>query len=89
MPNILFNTWVKIVNNNRKTTRKVCAYLSTIYQHNQYKNIARCVQTTLNYKYLPHNSTIKYTPKNCENNLLNKSFTYFPQHLLINPLNEN
>ena len=89
MPSLLFNTWVKIVNKRRITSGISCGRSSTITQHKQNGFIAPCVETILTNQTLPHNSTVENTPKIHKLHLLNKSFTHFPQHLLINPLKEN
>ena len=89
MLNILFNKWVKIVNKPRTTRSISCDRSSTKYQHNQNGYVGGGVKTTFNKLCLPHNSTTKNTPQNDNYYLLNKSFTLFPQNLLIDPLNEN
>jgi len=82
MSNILFNKWVKIVNNLRITgitSRILCDYSSTKTQHSQHQNFVECVKTIINNLYITHHSTTKdnqITP-------LNKSCTYFPQYLLL------
>jgi hypothetical protein len=89
MPKILFNPWVKIVNNLRKLDRTTGGYASPINQHNQLKNIARGVKANLFEPFLLQPSTTENTPKTTKNYLMNKSFTHFPQDLLINLKNEN
>lgn len=88
MPNFLFNKWVKIVNNHRINSSVSCDYLSTKKQHNQNKSIFSCVEIVFNNPHILHYSTTKNTYKISLLNLLYKSFTHFPQHLLINPLKE-
>jgi hypothetical protein len=89
MPNILFNTWVKIVNNLRKLDRTTHSYSSPISLHKQYKYVIRIVKVCFIRQSLPQPSTTENTPNLHIINLLNKSFTYFPQDLLINLKNEN
>ena len=88
MPNILFKPWVKIVNNLRKFSSISCAYSSPITLHKQYKCVVRIVKTYFIKLSLLQPSTIENTPKLHRINLLNKSFTRFPQDLLINPKDE-
>lgn len=87
MPNILFNMWVKIVNNLRMTRCISCGRSSTIRLAWLYKNITHCVKIAFMNPHLPQSSTTINTPKLSTSNLLNKSFTYFPQDLLIRPIN--
>jgi hypothetical protein len=89
MPNLVFNTWVKKVNKHRKTSSKSCEYSSTKLSHKQINIMKSCVETVFLNQTLPHYSTTKSTPKTHKFNLLNKSFTYFPQYLLINLIKEN
>ena len=88
MPNILFKPWVKIVNNLRKSSSKSCVTSSPIILHKQYKCVIQIVKTYFIRLSLPQPSTIENTPKLHKINLLNKSFTHFPQDLLINLKNE-
>ena len=89
MPNIVFNPWVKIVNNLRILDRTTQGYSSPISLHKQYKYVIRIVKAYIIRQSIPQPSTAINTPDTLKTYLLSKSFTYFPQHLLINPLNEN
>lgn len=88
MPNIVFNPWVKIVNNLRKQEGKSCDYPSPITLHKQYKYVIRIVKVVCIGQSLPQPSTAENTPNLHGINLLNKSFTHYPQDLLINLKNE-
>lgn len=88
MPNIVFNPWVKIVNNLRKFSSISCAYSSPIILQKQYKCVVRIVKTYFIRLSLLQPSTTENTPNLHGINLLNKSFTCFPQDLLINPKDE-
>lgn len=80
MPNI---PWVKIVNNLRKSSSKSCGHSSPTTLHKQYKYVIRIVKTYFIKLSLLQPSTTKNTPNLHGINLLNKSFTRFPQDLLI------
>jgi hypothetical protein len=88
MPNIVFNPWVKIVNNLRKLGRTTRGHSSPISLHKQYKYVIRIVKACIINQSLLQPSTTKNTPKTTIINLLNKSFTHFPQDLLITLKNE-
>ena len=89
MPNFLFNAWVKIVNNLRTLGRITHNYSSPICLHKQHKYVIRIVKVCLTGRFIPQPSTTRNTPKTPKTYLLNKSFTHFPQDLLISPINEN
>jgi hypothetical protein len=89
MLNFVFNLWVKIVNNLRKHDRTTSGNSSPINQHNQFKNIIQWVKLIVIGPSLPQLSTTKNTPETLKINLIDKSFTHFPQDLLINLKNEN
>lgn len=76
--------WVKIVNNLRKSSSKSCGYSSTISLHKQYKYVIRIVKACFIGQSLLQSSTTENTRNLRVINLLNKSFTHFPQDLLIN-----
>jgi hypothetical protein len=80
--------WVKNVNKLRKQGCVSCVNLSTKNYHNQNKPIPSCVELILNNPHLLHYSTTKNTPKLLKSNLLDKTFTHFPHHLLINSIKE-
>jgi hypothetical protein len=81
---LVYSSWVKIVNNPRKLGSKLCDNSSTIGLHKQYKYIIRAVKVLLAKQFLLQPSTTKNTPNLHIINLLNKSFTHYPQNLLIN-----
>jgi len=89
MPNILFNTWVKIVNNTWDNLCISCDSQSTIKTFLLKKQIHGCVKPQLNQLFLQINSTNFYTQTTNKFNLLNKSFTYFPHNLSIELLFKN
>lgn len=80
--------WVKNVNNLRKISGILCVHPSTVTLDSPYSHTIKCVQCQLHKLHLLHNSTNIYTYIIYKFYLLNKSFTHYPQHLLINPLNE-
>jgi hypothetical protein len=88
MPSLLFNRWVKDVNKYRKTSSTSCDNSSTKPKRKQNSFMKSCVETIFLNQTLPHYSTTKNTTKTLKFNLLNKSFTYFPQYLLINLIKE-
>ncbi len=82
MVNFLFNSWLKNVNNWRITSSLTCDNISTFIQKSikEYKNSSKSNFNKLTNNYY---STILSTYNNSNFNLLNKSFTYFPLHLLL------
>lgn len=80
--------WVKNVNNLRKQKGKSCVYSSPTTLQKHYKYVVRIVKVVLTKQPLLQPSTAEHTPNQHGINLLNKSFTYFPQSLLINLKNE-
>lgn len=88
MPNILFKAWVKNVDTLRKLTSKSSGNPSTNSYISIYNKQTKWVQTLFIQCTLPHSSTTPYTYIISKFNLLNKSFTYYPQSLLIRPLKE-
>ena len=85
---VVNSRWVKIVNNLRKSWRIQCAYSSTNNVHKRYTNVVQCLNYRLIDPHLPRSSTAESTSKNAKTHLMNKSFTHFPQDLLINLKNE-
>ena len=88
MPNIVFNDWVKNVNKLWIVGVLNCVNSSTIklglvclYNLKWLKMVF--IRLSLLFQY-----TTLYTHLISKFNLLNKSFTYFPQHLLMNPIKE-
>ena len=73
---------VKNVNKQCINWFKPSENLSTISQKFNKQQVNCLKNRVLNY-YLNHISTIIYTGLYSEINLLNKSFTHYPQHLLI------
>jgi len=83
------NSWVKNVNNLRKISSKSGVYISTKqYISEQINNLIRVQSWFIQYN-IPLYSTTLYTHMNNKINLLNKSFTYYPQSLLMRLVNEN
>lgn len=82
MVKFLFNSWLKNVNNWRITSSLTCDNISTFIQKSikEYKNSSKSNFNKLTNNYY---STILSTCNNSNFNLLNKSFTYFPLHLLL------
>lgn len=89
MPNSIINTCVKYVNNQRTNIDKLSGQLSTIKASTSFTPIIQVVQTKLYKLSLLLLSTMISTYINAIYNLLNKSFTHYPQHLLLEPLKEN
>jgi len=75
--------WVKNVNNLRKISSIICVRISTnrLIINNRY--IIRCVKVQFIKLSLQVYSTILYTCLGNKINLLNNSFTYYPQCLLM------
>jgi len=89
MPNTIFTLWVKNVNNQRLLSSTSSADSSTKESVSLYKYIIIGAQTLFTNLSLLHYSTTIYTYLNSKFNLLNKSFTYYPQSLLMSLLKEN
>jgi len=89
MPNSIINTCVKYVNNQRTNIGKLSGQLSTIKASTSFTPIIQVIQTKLYKLSLLLLSTMISTYINAIYNLLNKSFTHYPQHLLLEPLKEN
>jgi len=89
MLNYIINTCVKYVNNQRTNISKLGGQLSTIKANAPFILITQVVQTRLYKLCLLPLSTMISTYINAIYNLLNKSFTHYPQHLLLEPLKEN
>lgn len=85
---VVNSRWVKIVNKLRRISGISCDNSSIVILHKQYKYVIRMVQIILTKQSLPQPSTVENTPKTIKFNLLNKSFTHFPQDLLITLKNE-
>jgi len=81
--------WVKNVNNQRLISSTSGVDSSTKEGITVYKYITMGVQTLFTNLSLLHYSTTIYTYLNSKFNLLNKSFTYYPQSLLMSLLKEN
>lgn len=80
--------WVKNVNNQRIIHSITGVYIVTNVIWLSYKKTITWLQTRfINLTSLYFSPTLS-TYKNLLNNLLNKSFTLNPQHLLLEPLNE-
>lgn len=84
MPNIC----VKYVNNQRIINSISGGNISTNKLRLLYKHTAAWLQSQLINQNIPYSSPTLSTHKNLETNLLNKSFTHNPQHLLLRLINE-
>lgn len=83
------NSCVKYVNNNWITSCKTSALISTKLINLAQTTSTHVFKTRLYKLYLLPISTIISTYKNTVRNLLNKSFTHYPQYLLLELLKEN
>jgi len=75
--------WLKNVNNLRNTNSIICDYISTIYKTLLDISVIYIVKLQYKQLYLHYYSTNISTFNIYSYNLLNKSFTYYPQRLLI------
>lgn len=74
------------VNNQRIDSCIICVHSSTTNKTNVTNTYSTCEQPT-NYKQsIPILSTLLFTPITLILCLLNKSFTHYPQHLLLKQL---
>ncbi len=90
MPNILFS-FKQCVNNVNNLLIAGGINSVSVSTKNQIQPITftqQCAQNQFIHPTLQPFSTIIYTGVNIIFNLLNKSFTYFPQLLLMSPLKE-
>jgi len=81
--------WVKNVNNLRKTSTTSSAYSSTERLPSLQTYTTNGLQVLYRELDVLHYSTTIYTYLICKFTLLNKSFTYYPQSLLMSLLKEN
>lgn len=89
MLNSIIYSCVKCVKNYWITVRKTCGLLSTNI-HVLVIKTTDYVCKPIVYRFtIPLLSTELSTCKNRLFNLLNKSFTHYPQYLLLEPLKEN
>lgn len=88
MPNFVYTTCSKNVNNLRKNSSISCVHSSTGRLDQLFSLAFHCAQKLFIESHLPANSTALSTYKINKFNLLNNSFTHYPQTLLINPLKE-
>ena len=86
MPKSVFYTWVKNVNKLGFISGDSCVLQSTRTNTFQNDTFLGWVKVLIYQLILPTTSTHFYTYSPNKFNLLNKSFTYFPQNLLINLL---
>lgn len=89
MLNFVFKAWVKYVNNWRIQTSINQVNPSTHQPTTLPKTIINCSQTNFSNNLTNHLSSTLSTSKKPKSHLLNKSFTHYPHHLLLRPLNEN
>jgi hypothetical protein len=80
--------WVKLVNNLSKLEGLNRGNSSTNYVSEAIQGTSSRVQTGLTNNFIQTTSTMIYTCLNSKINLLNKTFTHYPQHLLINQRKE-
>jgi len=85
----MLNICVKNVNNQRVIDSITGDYVSTNVIDQLYRYISSWLQRLFINQIIPFISTILSTYKNTINNLLNKSFTHYPQRLLLELINEN
>lgn len=88
MPNTIYKTWVECVNNWRVVASIKEGYISTnkpTSLHTRTINWAQRQFTQLTSPYFYHAISTYLKP---ESNPLNKSFTHYPQHLLLELINE-
>lgn len=83
------NNCVKYVNNHRIIDSKTSAILSTTPTYLINRATIYVFKTNFYQFHLPPISTIISTYINAIYNLLKKSFTHYPQYLLLEPLKEN
>jgi len=88
MPNIVFTNWVKNVNNLWTTSWLNCVNSSTVKLNYIYLYTNKWLKVVFIRLDLLIKYTTLYTHLIYKISLLNKSFTYYPQHLLIHPINE-
>jgi hypothetical protein len=85
----MLNAWLKYVYNQRANNSKTGAYTITKTHFPMFYPVANCLQR----QFINHpsnlSSTTLSTHQNTKYNLLNKSFTLYPQGLLLRLLNEN
>jgi len=89
MRNIITIACVKFVNNQRNTVSIISGYMSTKKVHALMINIIQTVKVLVYKTSLRYLSPVVSTYKNGIFYLLNKSFTHYPQHLLLESLKEN
>ena len=80
---------VKFVNNQRNTVSIISGYISTKKVCTQIATIKQVVKVLVYRTNLRYLSPVISTCKNYIFNLLNKSFTHYPQYLLLESLKEN
>jgi len=89
MPKSINITWLKYVHNQRTNNGISIVYLSTVASINNIIINLWCINTYFIQPIRTTYTTLLSTTNNLINNLLNKSFTYNPQYLLMSLLKEN
>lgn len=89
MLNSIYYSCVKYANNYRINNSTTGGNISTKTTSRSYMSSSYVCKTILYGFHLPPLSTIISTYINTIYNLLNKSFTHYPQHLLLELLKEN
>lgn len=89
MLKLLFNSWVKNVNNQRMTSSKSSVCLYTKQLTSLFNTYLVCLKPLFKSPFLNQINTTKSTTKIDNSTLLSKSFTHYPQSLLLNLLKEN
>lgn len=84
MPNVC----VKYVNNQRIINSISSGNISTNQLRLAYQYTTTWLQSLFINQTVPYSSPTLSTNKNTKTNLLNKSFTHYPQHLLLRLINE-
>ena len=82
-------TWLKYVHNQRIDSGISIVYLSTVASINNVIINLWCINTYFIQPIRTTYTTLLSTTNNLINNLLNKSFTHYPQALLSKQLKEN
>ena len=86
---MIYSSWVKNVNKLRKQSSKSGVILSTKQYIPKQTNKLKWVKSYFIQQSLPYYPTTLYTYLNNKFTLLNKSYTYYPQSLLMSLLKEN
>ncbi len=89
MPKFIKVVCLKNVNNQRNSNSTTGVLYYPLYRHKQTANITDGLKALYYHLFSPLFSTLINTYYRIIVNLLNKSFTHYPQYLLISSLKEN